>query len=80
MYSWLIRAAPVLLLALLPAGPLWAGSTLADAEKEEQAKRHFYKGVEFFDEGDFDAALAEFLESNKISPYWAINYNIGIFY
>lgn len=41
---------------------------------------HFKKGVEFFEEEDYNAALAEFLESNRIKPNIALKYNIGICY
>jgi len=45
-----------------------------------KAIKHFEKGVEFFDEGNYNAALAEFLKSYELVPNPALRYNIGVCY
>ena len=67
--------APLLLLIAVPA---WAQSPPAAAypadddpalvQKKQQAKDHFIKGVELVQNGDWDAALAEFLASREVYP------------
>ena len=49
-------------------------------EGEGPAIKHFNKGVEYFQEAKYDAALAEFKESYSIKPNWAVLYNIGVCY
>lgn len=44
------------------------------------AKEHFEKGVEFFKSGNHEAALAEFLESYRLKPFWSLKFNIGTCY
>jgi hypothetical protein len=48
--------------------------------KVEEGKNHFNKGVEFFNSDNFEAALAEFLESFRLNPFWAVRYNVAICY
>ncbi len=49
-------------------------------EGEGPAIEHFNQGVEHFKNADYDAALAEFLESYAIKSNWAVLYNIGVCY
>jgi tetratricopeptide (TPR) repeat protein len=56
------------------------GSGAADDTKLKKAISHFEKGVGFFDEGNYSAALAEFLKSYELVPNWALLYNIGVCY
>ena len=46
----------------------------------EEAIKHFQKGVGFFNEESYGAALVEFLRSYELHPNWALRYNIGICY
>ncbi len=52
------------------------------AEDPETAKAidHFQKGVAFFNEENYSAALAEFLKSFEIAPNYELRYNIGVCY
>jgi tetratricopeptide (TPR) repeat protein len=50
------------------------------ADGEERARKHFARGVEFFKAEDYNAALAEFLESYDINPLWGVKYNIAVCY
>ncbi len=43
----------------------------------EAGRAHFQRGVEFFKEGDYRAALAEFKRSYDTAPSYRILYNIG---
>jgi len=46
----------------------------------KEAITHFQKGVGFFNEESYGAALVEFLKSYELHPNWALRYNIGICY
>jgi hypothetical protein len=46
----------------------------------KKAIDHFQKGVTFFNEENYGAALAEFLESFEIAPNFELRYNIGVCY
>lgn len=52
------------------------GAAAEDSLKE--AILHFEKGVEFFHDGDMDAALVEFLKAYELSSKWELLYNIGV--
>jgi len=79
------RALPLLLvLAAAAACPLPAlCKDEGGSSKEEElalAKTHFEKGVALFKAGDYEEALAEFLESHRIVPAWEFKYNIAACY
>ena len=61
-----------LALSLAFAVPAFAQSTPAD-----QAREHFDRGLEFFDEGRYDAALAEFQRAYELAPAHQALYNLG---
>ncbi|HEU4405534.1 MAG TPA: tetratricopeptide repeat protein [Polyangiaceae bacterium] len=68
--------------ALLAAGLAGAGPARAQEPKpapsaQEEGRGHFQRGVEFFKEGDYRAALAEFKRSYETAPSYRILYNIG---
>ena len=55
-------------------------ATVASAQSDgtsAEARLHFDRGVELYQEGSFDAALAEFERAHEISPNYKILYNIG---
>lgn len=76
MTRWSHRWALVALLAL----GLGAGRT-ARAEggpDVERAREHFMRGVELFQNGEHEAALADFLRADELAPHYALQYNIGL--
>lgn len=44
------------------------------------AGQHFGKGVELYNSGNYEAALAEFLESYRLKPIWQVKYNVAVCY
>ena len=66
-------ACVILLLALIPA----IGVAQSKKEKEE-AGSHFTKGIEFYKEGNYGAALAEFNAAYKAVPSYEVLFNIGL--
>lgn len=77
MRRWSHREAlGVLLFALV----LGAGRTaLAEGGAAvEQAREHFMRGVELYQDGEYEAALADFLRANELAPHYALLYNIGL--
>jgi hypothetical protein len=61
--------------AALPA--VAAGPSDASASNVDQARVHFQRGTEFYKEGNYDAALAEFSKAQQIAPNYRLLYNIG---
>ncbi len=56
----------------------WAGPVSAvDDEAKQEAKERFSKGVEFFNAGEYGAALAEFHWAYEVSPHYMVLYNIA---
>lgn len=62
------------------AGDKGEEETQAADPKVKKAIGHFGKGVEFFHEEHFSAALVEFLKSYELKPHWAVRFNIGVCY
>ena len=52
----------------------------AQPNKAEEAKQRFQKGVELFQEGDFQGSLVEFKRSYELVPNFNVLYNIGQVY
>lgn len=69
----MILRALVLVVASLMASVASAQGGGAPSE----ARVHFDRGVELYQEGSFDAALAEFERAHEISPNYKILYNIA---
>lgn len=66
-------ACVILLLALVPT------AVLAQSKKDkEEAGSHFTKGIEFYKEGNYGAALAEFNAAYKAVPSHEVLFNIGL--
>lgn len=71
-------AAITLSLALaLPALPAYAQSAGDAPSKVDQARAHFQRGTDFYREGNYDAALAEFSKAQQLAPNYRLLYNIG---
>ncbi len=60
------------LFALLATRPL-----LAQSPNVEEARDHFSRGVEFFKDQSYDAALAEFQRAYSLSPNYRLLYNLA---
>jgi len=68
-----MKRLPTLLLSLAFLG--LAPSALAD--KVEEARARFQRGVELYREGSFDAALAEFNKAYDLAPNYRVLYNMA---
>lgn len=64
-------------LLTLPAVSTLAKAAEPTEEKRGEAKKHFRRGVELYEEQDFRAALAEFTRANELAPSYKVLYNIG---
>lgn len=54
------------------------GVTQPDASKDvERGRVHFLRGVDFYKEGNFAAALIEFKRANQAAPNYRILFNLG---
>lgn len=62
------------LMATAVAGPAFAGPT---PEQIEEGRGHFNRGVEYYKENDFRAALVEFKRAYDIAPHYKVLYNLG---
>jgi len=60
------------LLALLATRPV-----LAQSPNTEEAREHFSRGVEFFKDQSYDAALAEFQRAYSLAPNYRLLYNLA---
>jgi hypothetical protein len=60
-----------------PAAPGPARAEAPSAAALEAGRAHFQRGIEFFKEGDYRAALVEFKRSYDTAPSYRILYNIA---
>jgi hypothetical protein len=67
----------VFLALALPSLPASAAGPAAASSSVDAARVHFRRGAEFYREGNYDAALAEFAEAQRLSPNYRLLYNIG---
>jgi hypothetical protein len=62
----------------LPSLPARAADPVAvTSSSVDQARVHFQRGTEFYREGNYDAALAEFFKAQELAPNYRLLYNIG---
>lgn len=54
-----------------------AVSTTAYAQKTDEARSRFGRGVELFKDGDYRAALIEFKRAYELAPNYKVLYNLG---
>ncbi len=77
--SWRLRA--VLLFAIAAIGfgasPAVAQSSVPDAVRQE-ARQRFDAGLEAYDAGDFEGALAEFERAYELTAHPLVLYNLGL--
>jgi PEGA domain/Tetratricopeptide repeat len=64
-----------LALPSLPASA--AGPEDATSSAVDRARVHFQRGTDFYREGNYDAALAEFSKAQQLAPNFRLLYNIG---
>ena len=69
---WLVR----LFVAVVIASG--GGVARAQADNTKEAGDRFDLGLEFFEAGDYAAALAEFEEAYRLAPHYAVLFNIGV--
>ena len=65
------------LFALLFALALVLGAGSAAAQAPSDAGAHFDRGVSFFRDGDYTAAMVEFKKAYEIDPNYRVLYNLG---
>jgi hypothetical protein len=53
------------------------GTRPTPAEATSEARTHFDRGVVFYDESDYAAALVEFKRAYTLAPTWQVLFNIG---
>ena len=58
-------------------GALPARAAAPAEDKRVDAKKHFRRGVELYEEQDYRGALAEFERAYELSPSYKVLYNIG---
>ena len=71
-----------LVLVLLVQGSSATAQTAAEVAPAEdpavvEAGERFDRGVAYYDQGDYGAALAEFLRAYELTDYWGMLYNLG---
>jgi hypothetical protein len=65
--------------ALVVTAVLAAAPALAQT-KVEEARQHFKRGTELYDEGNYRGALVEFQRAYELSPNYKLLYNMGQVY
>lgn len=71
------RSSVALLLLLATVAPAAALAQPAPAQSQEDPGAHFERGVSFFRNGDYVAAMVEFERAYKLDPKPQVLYNIG---
>ncbi len=72
------RAGGIALAVLLTAAPAGAqGAPSSSSGGSSEARAHFERGVTFYSEADFSAALVEFRRAYALAPAWQVLFNIG---
>jgi hypothetical protein len=64
-------------LFILSAPAIGAAADPVAPAATAEASVHFNRGVELYREGNLDAALAEFVRANEISPNYRLSYNMA---
>jgi hypothetical protein len=71
------RYARFVVLLVFAAATGWAPAAGGESDAKKEAKERFAKGVEFFNAGEYGAALAEFHWAYEVSPHYMVLYNIA---
>ena len=72
--------AVLLFLLALPAMATGAAGATASSDPVEKARTTFHQGVQLYNEGSYDAALAEFRKAYRLAPNYRLLYNIALTY
>jgi tetratricopeptide (TPR) repeat protein len=64
-------------LLLLLTSSVMAAKPADNSNTTEMARANFHHGVQLYNEGSFEAALAEFRKAHQISPNYRLLYNIA---
>jgi tetratricopeptide (TPR) repeat protein len=72
--------AVLLFLLALPMMAARAAGATDNSDPVEKARATFHQGVQLYNEGSFDAALAEFRKAYRLSPNYRLLYNIALTY
>jgi hypothetical protein len=67
----------MLVTVLMAAGSAVLAPAASAGDEKKEAKERFAKGVEFFNAGEYGAALAEFHWAYEVSPHYMVLYNIA---
>jgi hypothetical protein len=59
------------------AAPAGGGSTAASTDAVERARAYYERGLQLFNEENYDAALFEFERAYELAPSYKILYNMG---
>ena len=57
--------------------PEFSDELAAATNPKEEARAHFHMAVNFYKEGDFQAALVEFKRAQEASPHYKVLFNLG---
>ena len=74
MRAWLAAAAIAAALASAPSAHAQAPS----ATDVEEARKHYARGVELYNQGADGAALAELERAYQLAPNWKVLYELGV--
>jgi PEGA domain/TPR repeat len=80
--SMLRKAALTLVLstAFVPQSALADQASEVAKTPKERARQHFAEGIESYDRGDYEAAIASYQKAFVLVPYPVIAFNIGLAY
>ena len=68
---------PAMAAAQLPGQPSEESPAKSAEDAREAARLHYARGLEQAGQADYEAALQEFREAYKVSPHFAVLFNIG---
>lgn len=71
---------PTVALAAPPAGspPASSGDAAGGDSKMSEARARYERGLQLYDEGDYDGARVEFEKAYELAPSYRILYNVGL--
>ena len=75
--SFFLAAVVTLAIATAPR-PAYAQDGSAERQKRVEAGERFERGVRFYRDGDYSAALAEFEAAYRLAPHVSVLFNIGV--
>jgi|CZKU01.1.fsa_nt_gi hypothetical protein len=76
-HGCLCRPGAIALVLTLTTAQAYAQEPQASAAPTSEARAHFDRGVTFYEETDYSAALVEFKRAYTLAPTWQVLFNIG---